>query len=193
MRQVAGDPGRDRRRGVFWCSAAGIDAVGDVAAQPAAELGLFLGVVRPPGRPSADPLTPQIVRAVHREEMYLADPAAIGKPFELLRDERAEQYRGHPGLGNAMRDGQPGLTERRPPDRLATAEAAGGIHQPVGVEGDTLPPQPPGERGEYGALPRAGSTRDDEQRADGGSVITAPALRADSLPASRLHDNRAVA
>lgn len=191
--QVAIHPGSDCRRGVFCCTAAGVNPVGNVAAKPPAELGLLLNVAASPGRTGNDPLPPEMVWAIERDEMDFPDPATGGQPFQMLRNERAQQYRRHPTLGNAVRNGQPCVAKCRPSDGLATAELTCGVEEPVDVEGDTAALQPPGERGEYGGLPRSGSARDDKQRSDGTTNIAAPALGAYSAAIARLHDDRAVA
>jgi hypothetical protein len=108
-------------------------------------------------------------------------------------DERAEQDRGHPGLGDAVGDSQPRITECGPVDRPVAAERARGVQEQVGVEGDTAAGQPAGERGEDGGFPRAGSTGDNEQRPERGDVIGAAALGADGAPVPRLHGDWSVA
>ncbi len=56
-----------------------VDAVGDVAAQPAAELDLLVNVTAPPGRAGVDTVAPQLVGAVECEEADVTCPAAGGK------------------------------------------------------------------------------------------------------------------
>jgi hypothetical protein len=134
----------------------------------------------------------QVIGAIEQQEMDVSHPAAAGQSVQMLRYERTEQNRRHPGLSDAMGHCQPRVTKGRPPDRLITAELAGRVEEPVDVEGAALAPQTPGERNEYGRLSRTRCTRHDEQRPDRGS-IGAPALRADSESIPRLHDDRAVA
>jgi EmrB/QacA subfamily drug resistance transporter len=62
--QVSGHPRGDRSGGVLRSSDAGVHAVGDVPAQPAAELDLPFNVVTAPGRTGPDARAPQVVGAV---------------------------------------------------------------------------------------------------------------------------------
>jgi hypothetical protein len=68
-----------------------------------------------------------------------------------------------------MGNRQPRVTKYRPLDRLITTELACRVEEPADVEGDAPPPQPPGERGEHGGLPRTAGALDDEQWLNRGS------------------------
>src|SRR5579863_4462925 len=57
--EVAGEPGDDGRGGVLRCPVAGVEAVGDVAAEPAAELNLLFDIAASPGRTRVDAGAPQ--------------------------------------------------------------------------------------------------------------------------------------
>jgi hypothetical protein len=124
--------------------------------------------------------------------MDLAYPATGRQPFEVLRNERAQQYRRHRGLGDAMRNRQPRAAQRGPPDGLTAAELTCGVEEPVDVEGDAAPMQEPGEGGEHGSLPRSRRASNDEKRLDRGGGINPAAFGARSKALARLHDDRAV-
>jgi len=70
----------------------------------------------------------------------------------MVGDEGAEQYGGHPGLGDSVGDGEPRVKECGPGDRLAAVEGARGIKKQVGVKGDAAALQPAGKWREDGGL-----------------------------------------
>src|SRR5215468_9623942 len=150
--EVAVDPGADGCCRVFRCPVAGVKAVGDVATEPLGELDLLFGVAASPARTCVDAGAPQVVWAIEREEVDIAAPPAGGKVPEMVGDEGAKQYRGHPGLGDAVGDGEPRVQECGPDDRLAAAEGTRGIKKQVSVKGDAAAPQPAGKWREDGSL-----------------------------------------
>ena len=64
----------------FWRPVAGVNVVGDVAAQPATKFGLLLDVAAPPGGTSLDSFAPQIIGAVEQQEVDFSHPAAGRRP-----------------------------------------------------------------------------------------------------------------
>lgn len=87
--EVVVDPRADGPCCAFRGSAAGVDLIGDVSAEPAAKFDLFLDVAPSPGRAGADAAAPQVVRAVEHEEMNVADPPAAGSFPQMPGDERS--------------------------------------------------------------------------------------------------------
>jgi hypothetical protein len=153
--EVPGDPCGHGSCGVFRCPGAGIDPLGDVAAEPLAERDLLLDIPAAPGRPGCDAGAAQFIGAVEHDEVDVPDPSPGGESLKVLGDERAEQHGGQPALGDAVGDRQPGVAERGPVDRLAATERLRGVQEPVDVEGDASAREHARERGEHGGLPRA--------------------------------------
>jgi hypothetical protein len=181
--EVTLDPGGDGLGGFFWRSAAGIDAIGDVAPEPSAELDLFFNVAATPRRAGVDAGLPQLIGAVEQNDMDVADPVAGGEFVQTLRDERTEQHRGQPGLGDAVRD-------RQPP---TVAECRCAFHEEVGVEGDTSALQSAGKGRENSGLASSGRASDDEQRSKHNIVPGVSTPGTDSLPVVGLHGGQLVA
>jgi hypothetical protein len=125
--------------------------------------------------------------------MNVADPCAPRQNIEMPRDERGQQQRRQPVLGDAVRDVQPGVAERRPVDLTVLGRAAERVDEPVHIEHGAPSGHTTEQFGEDRRLAGPGRAGDDEERANNRVGVGAAAGRTAGDPAVGRHQMGIVA